>query len=417
FIGWDADHGSELWAKDSGTSALLRDFFLGTDNPPITVVRTEAGRVFFNVGWSNFNIPPPANVGLWVTDGTVAGTVQLSTSPALSLVESGSVLIGSTIDAFNSGTPHIFQTDGTVAGTSLITSQTNEGIGFFSAYLRASGGKIFAIATTSQYGSELFRLNAKPVLAGSVAALTGATWNQPFTFSGSALAGLTASDADSASVQLRITSLLAGTLTVNGVAVAPGTTVISVGDTITFTPPANAHGTTPVFTVRAFDGDSFSESAATVRVQITSPYEQWLEANSFPTAEAHNTALTGPTMDSDGDGVPNGVEYLLGTAPASKDFAPYTTDVATDAQNKRHPRIVLQRAHPLPQGATLIIEETANLTDWTVIATHNGTAWTGTAIVTEDPPSGGSARVTVLSATELSDTAPVCFLRLRAVVP
>ncbi|MEO6740571.1 MAG: ELWxxDGT repeat protein, partial [Chthoniobacteraceae bacterium] len=42
FIGWDADHGSELWAKDSGTSALLRDFFLGTDNPPITVVRTEA---------------------------------------------------------------------------------------------------------------------------------------------------------------------------------------------------------------------------------------------------------------------------------------------------------------------------------------------------------------------------------------
>lgn len=74
-------------------------------------------------------------------------------------------------------------------------------------------------------------------------------------------------DANSDTLVLRIESVAAGsTLTKGGVAVTPGVTTIGAGETIVWTGPANAFGTLPAFSVRAFDGTAFSPNTAQISI-------------------------------------------------------------------------------------------------------------------------------------------------------
>lgn len=105
FSGRDASHYSGLWITD-GTAAGTHELTTNTSAGNITVV---AGKAFFVDGVSFFG-------DLWVTDGTAAGTRELSA-------------VGGTLTAFgdevlDSGGPEqvdLFVSDGTPAGTTQLT--------------------------------------------------------------------------------------------------------------------------------------------------------------------------------------------------------------------------------------------------------------------------------------------------------
>ena len=71
-------------------------------------------------------------------------------------------------------------------------------------------------------------------------------------------AGANEADSNGNTLQFRIEGVTFGTLTKNGVPVEPGITLLTTGESLTWTPPANFNGTVNPFTIRAYDGDLVS---------------------------------------------------------------------------------------------------------------------------------------------------------------
>ncbi|MFO0946531.1 MAG: Ig-like domain-containing protein [Planctomycetota bacterium] len=112
--------------------------------------------------------------------------------------------------------------------------------------------------------------NRPPTLT-SMATLTGASEDQPRTITYANLnsAGNEA-DPEGSAVSFRIESVISGTLTKNGVAVVPGVTMISSGESLVWTPAVNAFGSgVAAFTVKAWDGYLASSSPVQVNVNVT----------------------------------------------------------------------------------------------------------------------------------------------------
>lgn len=101
----------------------------------------------------------------------------------------------------------------------------------------------------------------------SISALSGAVEDTPFTIPYTALAAAAnAFDPDSDPLSFRIETVSSGTLTKGGATVSPGVTLLGSGESLSWTPAANANGLLSAFTVVAYDGVATSASAVQVTV-------------------------------------------------------------------------------------------------------------------------------------------------------
>jgi hypothetical protein len=168
--------------------------------------------------------------------------------------------------------------------------------------------------------------NRAPVFADLPLPLATAVSGKPFVFSYDDLfAAAAAVDYDRDALLFQITSLAAGTLTVNGTPAAPGT-LIADGDTLAWTPPASGTGFLTAFSVKASDG--VATSSLTVPVVIkTAPPPTLSIAATRAAAESANPALTAGlfTLTRAGGDLSQSLTvpyFVAGTATAGDDFTP-----------------------------------------------------------------------------------------------
>lgn len=103
--------------------------------------------------------------------------------------------------------------------------------------------------------------HAAPTLT-TVSTLTGATEDTALTISYETLAeAANEADAQGAALSFRVEAVSSGTLTKSGVAVVAGTTLLGTGESLVWTPAANANGTLNAFTIKAWDGALNSATA------------------------------------------------------------------------------------------------------------------------------------------------------------
>ncbi|HWE97180.1 MAG TPA: ELWxxDGT repeat protein, partial [Tepidisphaeraceae bacterium] len=195
FIANDGTHGAELWASD-GTAAgttLLQDIYFGSTSSSPTGFANIAGKLIFaatsastgNELWTTDGtstgtyqvknltgiingINPGAFVplgdrlvfqssgGLWASDGTVAGTVQIG---AGGIDGSPNGLTYAIVDGelyFASG-HNLWKTDGTAAGTILVhTTDTNQTNTNFIDDFSSANGRLYFQGYSNTAGSELW---------------------------------------------------------------------------------------------------------------------------------------------------------------------------------------------------------------------------------------------------------------------
>ncbi len=110
--------------------------------------------------------------------------------------------------------------------------------------------------------------NHAPTLT-TVAILSGALVCMPYAISYDALAAAAnEADVDGNPLSFRVMSVTGGTLTKNGVAVTPGTTLLGPGEWLKWM-PSGTGATVVAFTVRAWDGDLNSGTTVPVNVAVT----------------------------------------------------------------------------------------------------------------------------------------------------
>jgi len=179
-----------------------------------------------------------------------------------------------------------------IAGDSLVWTPAANTNGTLAAFtVRASDGLAFS-ASPVQVNVIVTPTNDLPTLT-SVSTLTGVTEDTPFTITYAALAAAASEgDIDGDTVSFRIEQVFAtGSLTKGGVAVTPGTTLLSPGETWVWTPAANFSGTTDAFRIKAFDGQAASVgSGIVVAISVEA-------ANDAPTLTTVST-LIGATEDT-----------------------------------------------------------------------------------------------------------------------
>lgn len=159
FSATDSEHGRALWRSD-GTVAgtvLVKDFFPGGFDPPVPLPifpghLTAAGDRLFLTGWDGTG----SYSQLWVSDGTLAGTVKLleglgedpKSGHTLSLAVAGDTLF------FNRG-DDLWKSDGTPEGTVLVKDFPSPGFSLPKQFF-AFDDKVAFIAGSEQNGYELW---------------------------------------------------------------------------------------------------------------------------------------------------------------------------------------------------------------------------------------------------------------------
>lgn len=111
--------------------------------------------------------------------------------------------------------------------------------------------------------------NTPPTLT-SVTTLTGATaaTAYPITYANLVSAAPDLDDDDNDTLSFRIESVTSGTLTKNGAAITPGTTLLASGESLSWTPSAT--GTVEAFKIVAWDGKAASSPAVAVNITVAS---------------------------------------------------------------------------------------------------------------------------------------------------
>ena len=199
------------------------------------------------------------------------------------------------IEAVSSGTltkSGVAVTAGTTtlsSGESLIWTPASNANGNLAAFTVKAYDGALASATAVQVTVTVTAANDAPALT-SISTLTGATEDTAFTVAYTTLAAAAnETDLEGDVISFRIDGVSSGTLTKSGTAVSPGTTLLSLGESVVWTPAANANGTLAAFTVRAYDGLATS-SAVTVNVTTTA-------VNDAPTLTSISK-LAGATEDT-----------------------------------------------------------------------------------------------------------------------
>jgi hypothetical protein len=155
--------------------------------------------------------------------------------------------------------------------------------------------------------------HAAPTLT-TVSTLTGATEDTALTISYETLAeAANEADAQGAALSFRVEAVTTGTLEKGSgsawTAVTAGTTLVSAGDTLRWTPAANANGTLNTFTIKAWDGALASASAVQVTINVAAVNDAPVLAGLSTTYDAFTDFVAGATLQSAG----NRWQYLGGS--------------------------------------------------------------------------------------------------------
>jgi len=156
FFGYDAAHGFEPWKSDgtpAGT-AMIRDVRSGTGNSVSSgsIAPTATGAVFVANDGSG------GGDRLWSTDGTFANTVLLDAFPASPRPAISLSFTSLSQGVFFSAETGVWRTDGTQAGTYMVSTLDNGSFGFTEAF-----GKIY-FSSWYEPGPEprLFQIDGSP---------------------------------------------------------------------------------------------------------------------------------------------------------------------------------------------------------------------------------------------------------------
>jgi hypothetical protein len=154
--------------------------------------------------------------------------------------------------------------------------------------VRASAGAGVSLAPV-QVKVNVAQAALAPTLT-NISPLTGGGENLPYTISYATLLGNSdAFDPNGNPVQFQVQAVSTGTLTKAGVAMQQNDT-ISAGDTVVWTPAANASGTLSAFTVLAYNGTTASSTPVQVSVNVA--------AVAQPPTLTTFTALTGASQNT-----------------------------------------------------------------------------------------------------------------------
>lgn len=272
-------------------------------------------------------------------------------------------------------------------------------------------GTVVVAGTTTPVGNLVVPNLAVPVgtlrLSGQSLAVTG---------------NASIGDFGTLALQIRGTGALTDKLNCGGAMSAYGTLAVSLGGG--FTPAVGD-------TFDILDFASFTGTFASVQLpplpvgrfwQTDSLYtEGRLAVSSIPANYAAWQATYGAgafTVDDDGDGIANGLEFLLGTNPKSNPSVgqPPLVELPPIKGGNVTTRITFSIPEFPATDAHYRLKASDDLVAWTLIASKDGAGpWSGSATVTSDAPAGGFTRITV--AETLSASAVKRFHRLEAVEP
>ncbi|MCB9893539.1 MAG: tandem-95 repeat protein [Planctomycetes bacterium] len=203
---------------------------------------------------------------------TFANFVGLNAGPAN---ESGQAAVAYTIQNLTP-TGLTFTTAPSINAAGALTFETalnSNGSATFQVQVQDNGGTANGGADTSAL-SAVFTLTVTPVndaptMTTFAILNNGATEDTAHTITYAQLqAAGNEADVDNATIDFRIESVIAGTLTKNSVPVVPGTTTIASGETLVWTPPSNLNGVINAFTIVAWDGALASTPPQTAQVQV-----------------------------------------------------------------------------------------------------------------------------------------------------
>ena len=152
-----------------------------------------------------------------------------------------------------------------------------------------------------------------------------------------------------------------------------------------------------------------SAASGDYRLLLNAPFDIWL-VNNIPLPLERTAAA-----DTDGDGIPHLLEYLLGTNPGIADPADV---LPLPLLSSGGPAIEFEIADPPPAGVVCELE-TGTLTSlWqTTARLVPGTGWTGGVTAEILPPRRGGSRHRLTLTAPLSASAGRIFARLRISLP
>jgi VCBS repeat-containing protein len=229
-------------------------------------------------------------------------------------------------------------------------------------------------STFSVFSVAFVNVNDTPTLS-AFSALAGAVEDTAFTITYAALlAASNAIDADNDVISFRIESVTSGTLTKGGVAVVTGTTMLAVGESLVWTPPAQSNGLLNAFTVKASDGTTFSATA----VQVTALVAPVNDAPSFNisatgmtttwTVRMTNSQFRWSNVASSADGTT--LAALSGAYIITSNDSGVTWNARITDQNRNWNSIVLSA------DGTKMAAWTGRVTDPIYTSTDSGVTWT-----------------------------------------
>lgn len=179
FIANDGPHGQELWKTDgTGTTTnIVKDI-----NPGLgSGILNGQWLLVFN-GAIYFVANNGTETGLWKTDGTEAGTIQLTVTNIYSqLAVLNGMLYFSSSDAANG--IELWKTDGTVSGTVIVKDIYPGNAGSQPSNLYVYNGSLYFVATNGINGRELWKADGSA--AGTVLLkdiFSGTAGSQPSGF-------------------------------------------------------------------------------------------------------------------------------------------------------------------------------------------------------------------------------------------
>ncbi|MFO0946521.1 MAG: Ig-like domain-containing protein [Planctomycetota bacterium] len=225
------------------------------------------------------NLAPTMTMSSGIHDATLGLPYTITYSALLNSANDNSPdgdPISVLIDAVYTGTvtkngvPVIPGTTTLSAGETLVYTPTDIVSGANVLGIRAFDGELVSQNVVPVWFN--FATNIAPTLS-TINTLSLAQQDHPFTVTYAALAAAAnEADANGNSLSFRVEAISSGTLTKNGVAIAPGVTLLSTGEELVWTPLPGTNGQgVNMFTVRAWDGLLACSSAVQVKVNFNSP--------------------------------------------------------------------------------------------------------------------------------------------------
>ncbi|HVK07941.1 MAG TPA: ELWxxDGT repeat protein [Gemmataceae bacterium] len=155
FTGTDAAGGAEVWKADSGGAVRVADVRPGATGSSPANFTPSGGRVFFTADDGT------NGVELWATDGTVAGTYLVtnigsgsnSANPKLLADWNGSVYFAVQSGIFS---PQLWKSDGTAGGTTMVHN-FNAAFGAEIRAIQAVHGGLYVAASDGTAGTYLWK--------------------------------------------------------------------------------------------------------------------------------------------------------------------------------------------------------------------------------------------------------------------